>query len=216
LIISGFQQYYWGYYEIIGRVFPLCALINFFLPPFYSIGLIIRKRINTKNNQTQKQLELILIGTSSLIIVALLSDVISIQIFDIHYFLNLSTTGTAMQSLFIFRAVNKYNFLSIGVEEVSHDLFTNIRDGVILVDNNASIIQLNESAREMFDIHDLNTSVQISCLFENYDFNQDYKNYETRICHRDTDTVVSLSQATVRQYEVELGKLIIIRDITRP
>jgi PAS domain S-box-containing protein len=213
-IISGFEHYYWGYYEKTGRLFPLSALINFFLPSIYSIGLITHKRFNTEDRQTQKQLESILIGTSSLIIVALLSDIISIHIFNIYFFLNLSTVGTAIQSLFIFRAVNKYNFLSIGVEEVSHDLFTNIRDGIILVDNNASIIQLNESAKEMFDIRDLSIPVQISSLFADYDFDRDYRNYETRLGNRDLDTVVSLSQATVRQYGVELGKLMIIRDIT--
>jgi PAS domain S-box-containing protein len=136
------------------------------------------------------------------------------QFFDIYYFFNASTTGTALQSLFIFRAVSKYNFLSIGIEEVSQDLFTNIQDGVILVDNKEEIIQINTSAKEILDTRDINISTNISSLFENYDFNVDYKNYETRISTRDEEIVVSLSQATVRQYEVDLGKLIIIRDIT--
>jgi len=103
------------------------------------------------------------------------------QFLDMHHFLNLSTTGTTIQSLFIFRAVNKYNFLSIGVEEVSQDLFTNIRDGVILSDHKESIIQLNDSAKKMFSIYDIDTAVKVSSLFENYDFNEDYKNYETRM-----------------------------------
>ena len=214
LVISGFKQYYWGYYETTGTLFSLSAFINFLLPSIYSIYLILKKRMKTEDGHTKKQLDLILIGTSLLVVVALISDIVSIQIFNIHHFLNLSTTGTTMQSLFIFRAVNKYNFLSIGVEEVSQDLFTNIRDGVILADNRASIIQLNACAKEMFDIHNMNTALSICSLFENYNFNEDYENHETRICAQGTDTVVSLSQATVRQYGMELGKLIIVRDIT--
>jgi PAS domain S-box-containing protein len=66
----------------------------------------------------------------------------------------------------------------------------------------------------MFAIYDMDASVKVSSLFEDYHFNEDYKNYETRIRTQVTDTVVSLSQATVRQYDVDLGKLIILRDIT--
>lgn len=213
-VISGYEQYYWGYYEISGSLFSLSALLNFFLPFMYSTSLILLKRVRVKDSQTKRQLELVLSGTSSLVVVALVSDIISMQIFDIYYFLNLSTTGTAIQSLFIFKAVNKYNFLSIGVEEVSQDLFTNIRDGIILADNQGKMIQINASAKNMFDIHHINDSIDIPSLFENYDFNENYKNYETRIRTQHADIEVSLSQAIVRQYHTELGKLLIIRDIT--
>jgi PAS domain-containing protein len=214
LVVSGFKQYYWGYYEIGGPLFVPVAILNICLPLIYSIILITHRRMNTEYTQTKRQLDLVLIGTSSLVIITIASDLISMQIFDIYYFFNASTTGTALQSLFIFRGVSKYNFLSIGVEEVSQDLFTNIQDGVILVDNKEEIIQINTSAKEILDTRDINVSTNISSLFENYDFNVDYKNYETRISTRDEEIVVSLSQATVRQYEVDLGKLIIIRDIT--
>ncbi len=214
LVISGFEQYYWGYYETAGPLFTLSALLNFFVPFIYSIILIGQRWRRTEDTHSKKQLEWVLTGTCALVIVAAVSDVISMQIFDIHYFFNLSTTGTAIQSFFIFRAVNKYNFLSIGVEEVSQDLFTNIRDGVVLADSNGVIIQLNRSAKDIFDLHVLSDPVKTSSLFENYDFDEHYTNYETRIRAGNMDRVVSLSQASVKQYQVELGKLLIIRDIT--
>lgn len=214
LVISGYKQYYWGYYEIAGPLFSVTGIVTICLPFIYSIILILKKMINIEDSHTKKQLRLVLMGAMSLVVVTMISDFVFMQIFDMYYFLNLSTIGTAIQSLFIFRAVNKYNFLSIGVEEVSQDLFTNIRDSIILADNKESIIQLNESAEEMFDIRHIDASIQISSLFEDYDFNQDYKNYETCIRVQGADTVVSLSQATVKQYDIELGKLIIIRDIT--
>ncbi len=170
LVVAGYKQYFWGYYEVGGPLFTPAALINVCLPFLYSIFLMIRKRRHIEDSRTKKQLDLVLMGTSSLVVVTMTSDLIFMQILDMFYFLNTSTTGTAIQSLLIFRAVNKYNFLSIGVEEVSQDLFTNIRDGVILADNKACIIQMNESAKDMLSIQNMETSVKIPALFENYDF----------------------------------------------
>ena len=45
-------------------------------------------------------------------------------------------------------------------------------------------------------------------------YSLNYRNYETSIRMHDVPCVVSLSQATVKQYDVELGKLVIVRDIT--
>ena len=214
LVVAGYQQYFWGYYEVGGPLFIPAALINVCFPFLYSIFIMLRQRRYIENQQTKKQLDLVLMGISSLVLVTMASDIVFMQILNMFYFLNTSTIGTVAQSLFIFRAVTKYNFLSIGVEEVSHDLFTNMQDGVILVDHNAKIIQLNESAKEIFAIYNEDETVYVSSLFENYDFSEDYKNYETRVNIEGREVVVALSQATVRQYHVDLGKLIIIRDIT--
>lgn len=214
LIVIDFKHHYWGYYEVMGTAFPVSIILVLFFPFIYSIGLIYKKTINMTDNHTKKQLSLLIQGTVVFLLVTLLSDIISMQIFEVYQFLTVSTTGTVLQSLFVFRAVNKYNFLSIGVEEVSYDLFTNIKDGVVLVDPKESIIQINESAKEIFKINNITEALKVSSLFENYNFDKPYKNYETRLRETNGQTIVSLSQAPVIQYKVELGKLLIVRDIT--
>ena len=214
LIVVGFKQHYWGYYEVMGVAFPLITFLVFFFPLFYSMRLIYKKMKYMSDQHTKKQLSLLIQGTGIFLFVSIFSDILSMQIFAIYHFLTLSTTGTVLQSLFVFRAVNKYNFLSIGVEEVSHDLFTNIKDGVILVDTRECIIQINNSAKEIFKIDTITEYLKVSSLFENYNFDKPYKNYETRLREPNAQTIVSLSQAPVIQYHVELGKLLIVRDIT--
>jgi len=214
LVVSGFEQYFWGYYEVGGPLFVPSALITVCLPFIYSIFMIVQERSHTSDKHIKKQLNLVVIGASSLVAIAVTSDIIFMRIFDIFYFFNISTVGTIVQSLFIFRAVKKHNFLSIGIKEVAQDLFTNVIDSVILIDNNKSIIQINNPAKYMFGIQNIGDDFQLPFLFEDYDFNKDYRHYETHIYTQEVDTVVSLSQATVKQYGVELGKLIIIRDIT--
>ena len=58
------------------------------------------------------------------------------------------------------------------------------------------------------------TDMKVSSLFENYDFHMNYKNYETRIGSGEHQKIISLSQAVVKQYDTERGKILIIRDIT--
>ena len=214
LIISGFEQYYWGYYEKTGPLFIPTIVVGSLLPFFYCIGLLVKEKARTGDKQTKKQLDLLLVGAISLILVGIISDMISTQLFDAYHFLNFSTTGTTIQSLLIFRAVNKYNFLSIGVVEVANDLFNHVEDGIILSDNKGEVVQANKFARSIFNLDQANVPLKVHNLLECYDFNEDYKNYEARLWTRDTETIISLSQATVRQYDVELGKLLIIRDIT--
>ena len=66
----------------------------------------------------------------------------------------------------------------------------------------------------MFHLGEISQEKKISSLFKEYNFAEDYKNYETEFYVDDKQFTVSLSQATVKQYHQELGKLLIIRDIT--
>ncbi len=147
--------------------------------------------------------------------IAIITDILASQIFENNFFLNTAHVGTVMQSMFIFRAVNKYNLLSIGVKEVDHDLFSNIQDGIFLTDNSQSVIQINDAAKNYFHLHDIDIKdLQLMTLFEDYNFSQEYSNHETETTHHGEVRVVSLSQATIKQSDLELGKILIVRNIT--
>lgn len=211
-VITGYTKYHWGLFEIWGPLFPAVAIIyttNF----VYSGILIYNKKNKIKDPYTKKQLSLLLQGTGVFLFFSLIADGILTSLIGNHPAIS-SSTGSIIQSIFVFRAVTKYNFLSIGVEEVSHDLFTHIKDSIILADPRASIIQLNESAREFLKVDTMPHDIKVSSLFANYNFEQSYKNYETRLSKHNSQTIVSLSQATVKQHNADIGKLIIVRDIT--
>lgn len=215
LYIDGYTKYYWGVSLKSGPLYVPIVLISIFLPTVYSIFLAYRGMQASNDSNVRRQLQLLFQGTSLVIFIGLFSDVILPHVFGLTNILRIGVPFISIQYIFVFMAVKKYNFLSIGVEEISHDLFTNVQDGIILVDNNESTIQINDAAKALFDIDLRNLrNVKISKLFEHYDFQENYRNYETSIRRHDTKRIVSLSQATVRQANVDLGKILIVRDIT--
>jgi PAS domain S-box-containing protein len=214
LFINGYVKHYWGTSQNPGILFVPIILISVIIPIAYSLFLIYKKMKESDDIYIKRQLRLISDGTILVILFGLTFDVV-LPYFGINHFLRFSTVGTITWTLFIFISVTKYNFLSIDVEEAANDLFINVVDGIVLVNKNEYIMQANESAKELFHLHDFEyQDLKISDLFENYDFKENYKNYETKTRTGKNQRIVSLSQSTVKQNNVELGKILIVRDIT--
>lgn len=215
LYVNGYTKYYWGVTLQGGTLFFPIALVSIFLPTLYALSLIHGRMKNTINGNVYRQLSLLMVGTSIAIIVGFIFDFFLPYILKFREMLRIGVPFLGVQSFLVFLAVKKYNFLSIGVEEVAHDLFTNIQDGVILADIDEHILQINDAAKEMLNVPLAEIGrLKISDLFDNYDFSRNYENYETNIRSNEEQRIVSLSQATVRQYHAELGKILLVRDIT--
>jgi PAS domain S-box-containing protein len=216
MYVKGYIKYYWGVTLKSGELFVPIAIISGLFPYLYSIFLIERKRRIIEDINTKRQVILLLQGSIISYLILLLFDFVIPHVFNVEDIIRIGIPGSIIQSVFIFLAVKKHDFLSIGVEEVANDLFINVQDGIILVDRNERIIQLNEEAKSIFNLHTVDIkNVKISEIFDNYDFARNYKNFETKTnISRGEQKIVSLSQATVRQRHVALGKILIIRDIT--
>jgi PAS domain S-box-containing protein len=169
----------------------------------------------TSDKNTKKQLLLLINGSIITIVIGAISDVILPYALKFKEILRIGVPMISVQSLCIFMAVKKYNFLSVGIEEAAKDLFINLQDGIIISDNNGHIIQMNNAAKELLNLQITNTAnIEITSLIENYDVEKNYKKYETKIRSSGEQRLVSLSQATIRQYETNLGKILIVSDIT--
>jgi PAS domain S-box-containing protein len=74
---------------------------------------------------------------------------------------------------------------------------------------------MNNASKELINLQITNTAnIEITSLIENYDVEKNYKKYETKTRSSGDQRLVSLSQATIRQYETNLGKILIVSDIT--
>ncbi|GIX48381.1 MAG: hypothetical protein KatS3mg131_2592 [Candidatus Tectimicrobiota bacterium] len=209
LYVKGYQKYTWGASLEGGPLFIELAFLALALPSLYSIYLIHEKYRKASARHEKQQLSLLIQGSLLSYVIIFISDLIVPYIFGIKTFPRIGIPSCAIQSLFVFAAVNKFNFLSIGIEEAAKDLFTNVKDAVILTDNYGNIVQLNDSALEIIG----RSAKTVFNIFENYEFNQDYNDYETSV-GRDSERIVAISQATIKQGNVGIGKIIIARDIT--
>jgi diguanylate cyclase (GGDEF)-like protein/PAS domain S-box-containing protein len=93
-------------------------------------------------------------------------------------------------------------------------LFHNFCDGIIIVNHEHKVIQLNDAAKKFFLLHGFDyCHERISCLFKDYEYVSDYQNHETSLKDNDRMTV-SLSQYSIENSDEEQGKILTIRDIT--
>ena len=147
-------------------------------------------------------------------IINITSDFILPHIFHFEDIVRIGIPAGIFQSLFTFLAVRKYNFLSISFEEICNSLFENLKDGIIISDNNGHIVQMNNYAKKIFDLENLKINIKASDLLTDYCFKNCYKDYESFILSKNEKRIISMSQANIRQYSTDLGKILIIRDIT--
>jgi hypothetical protein len=73
---------------------------------------------------------------------------------------------------------------------------------------------MNDYAKKIFNLENLKINIKISDLITDYRFQDCYKDYESFIHSKNDKRLISMSQANIRQYSVDLGKILIIRDIT--
>ena len=215
LTIAGHEKTYWGEMVVHGILFVPSILFLVTPSTLYAYYLTFRKALTTEDVNQRRQLMLLLLGVTISLSIGLVCDVIFPAVLEVRDFIRLGSSGCGAISLCAFLAVAKYNFLSVGVEKAATNLFENILDGIIVIDPNGNITNMNESAKAMFYLADPELKgLSISSLLKNYDPTETYQNREITIMRKGKQRVLSVSQSIIEAYDVQLGKLIIIRDFT--
>ena len=213
--IKGHERTYWGEMVIPGILFDPIILLLVTPSTLYAYYLTFVKAMKTDNTNEKKQLALLLFGVTISLSIGLVSDFFLPTVLKAHDFIRMSSSACGAISLCAFLAVIKYNFLSVGVEKAARNLFESILDGIIVLSPDGNIIQINESAKTMFHVRDSEMkSLRISDLLANHDCTETYQNREIKIARKGEMRFFSVSQSTIEDYGVQLGKLIIVRNFT--
>jgi len=213
--IQGHEKTYWGEMVVHGILFDPFILLLVTPSTLYAYYLTFEKALKTNDTNQKKQLMLLLLGVTISLSIGLVCDFLLPTVLKVHDFIRMGSSVCGVISLCAFLAVIKYNFLSVGVEKAARNLFENILDGIIVLSPDGNIIQINESAKAMFHVRDSEMkSLKISDLLANHDCTETYQNREIKIERKGEMRFFSVSQSTIEEYEVQLGKLIIVRDFT--
>ncbi|MCL4551026.1 MAG: PAS domain S-box protein [Bacteroidetes bacterium] len=216
LVLADYIQTGWGYDRIQGILYFPAITIAIILPAIYSVYLIVIK-INTTSDYTfKKSLSLILTGSLISLMLGLISNVIIPHIFNNHNLVQLGESTTVVQSYFILIAVIKYRLFTPSVEDIAHDLFASMKEAVLILDKEGRVLQSNAYAKKLFGSKIVNKKevINISDLFYNYEINKDFTDNEVDYISDGEKKVLSLSQIGIVNKDVELGKILIARDIT--
>lgn len=216
LILASYVKAVWGYDRIQGILYLPAILIAIILPAIYSVYLIVAKIKTTSDYTYKKSLTLILTGSLISLMLGLISNVIIPHVFDYHDLVQVGESTTVVQSYFILVAVIKYRLFTPSVGDIAYDLFANMKEAVLILDKEGKILQSNTNVEKLFGskISDKEESINVNNLFDNYEINKDFSDYEVGHTSDGEKKFLSLSQMGIFHKDVELGKILIVHDIT--
>ena len=217
LVIRGYEREYWGPGIVDGPLYGPFALCIIAGPFFYSLYLLYRRTRYSNDSGERKQLALFLIGTFTGAVLSI-STVLIFPLLLNKRPLPLHDVGIAVHLGFIFWAIVKYRFLVIDIKDAAQDLFSNVADGVVILNKDGELLQVNRATRQLFSSYygtRQNMKDKIDSLIKDYQRIGEPEYMETELGEGGARRFVVLSRYPVKHQDEKVGNIIFIRDITR-
>ncbi len=148
-IIAGVERKYWGDILLQGPLYVYSTIVLIVFPAIYAVVLLLYEP-RKQEIGFRKQCYLLAFGTLLASILGFLTTVLPrvLSRGDLSY-PPLSGSASVIQSICIFIAIAKYGFLEIRLEKIALQLYSKLKEGVILLSASDDLLYWNESAREM-------------------------------------------------------------------
>jgi len=214
LVIRGNIHEFWGTAIEGGPLYVPMVTLVVLLPFVYSLGLIFKRMIKTDDEVEKNQCRLILVGTGIAVLLTFTSIIILPAFFNVPA-LPLSHFSIMLHLLFVFTAIVKYRFLAIGIRDAAQDIFSSVRDGVILLSKTGEVIQVNRSAKSILEI-DTNVKARIvvdEILGKNINV-LSLDEFERDYTFNNSKKSLRLSRSPLMLDGKNIGSILFIRDIT--
>jgi PAS domain S-box-containing protein len=217
LVVTDFKRVYWGTLLVGGKLYVPFVLFITAVPFFYALSLIFLAIGKTKERNIRRQMAMIVIGSglaavASLSSLIILPELFNIRPFPLHHF------GIVIHLGFIVYAILKYRFLAIGIHDVANDLFSHVRDGVVVVNKQGDVLQANEATRRLFnEPNDKNINNRVNQLIKEQQLSPEGEidDQEITINKNEKRIHLRVSRFPVIQGDEEIGTIIFFHDVTK-
>jgi len=214
---------------IPSNVFVFLFFICILLPEIQAFYIAIKCCLTTTDVRKKREFVFLFAGTIFAGIFYALVIIVFPILFHQFYGAQFSSVAFVLFTLVLFRAVTKHKFMSIDldmVQQVSHQLFSNMRDAVVLLDLKGDVIQANKAAFELFGIMPKKADERgelaarafswklILQKIAGYVFDETYSDARMILTSVDGERTVLLSQSMVRESDASMGRILVVRDIT--
>ncbi len=207
-------EYDWGITDVRGPLHTWSTLVPGFAA-LYGLVLIGRAACKTADPNERGTFWLLLLGGTIGLVSCIAFNVVIPNILDMKDVIRLGSSSIAVFGLFLYRAIVRYNFLSVTAERVAEDLFEDAADGIILADRQGRIQHANRSVFELLGLNgDKATGRAVSDLLSPRLISGDSPGGEFTLDTDDGRHVLTVSTSTVTRGKFKLGKIILLRDIT--
>lgn len=217
LIVKDFAREHWGVLIVGGPLYVATTLLVTTAPFVYALVLISLAIRTTQERNIRRQMAMIVIGSGLAAVASLSTLVILPEFFNIRP-VPLHHMGIIIHLGFILYAILRYRFLAIGIHDVANDLFSNVRDGVVVLNRQGDVLQANDATRKLFDEKsDKNIIHKVEQLIKekHLSLEGEIDDHEITIEKNNDTTHLRLSRYPVKQAGEEIGTIIFFHDVTK-
>jgi two-component system NtrC family sensor kinase len=174
--------------------------------------LLVDKYGRTTLIRQRHQIKLLVIGTILMFLIGFILSSLMPYIFNVRYFPDLGAEIAVIQLIFVYNALIKYQPLSIQVRDIADEIFSSVKDGVIILDEYGIVTQLNPSAQAILSLDLENEEIfKIETLLPGFELNSNY--YNTSFLTYNGANV-TVSQSDLKTSSNQFGRIVIIKDVT--
>jgi signal transduction histidine kinase len=215
-LFTGFRHAYWGEFAMVTRFYFSAVVMSVLLPAVWGFYILIKTFKVTRDLYFREQLKYLTIGTLAMFIVVFTDSVFRTELIGNDSLPFLGSFFLIIQSGFIFFAIVRHRFLNVDVRNAARELFSKVHEGVVILDQNQGIIDLNASAQEFFGMTKDDKPVELERIFgKGYRFDENCKNREITCSHGGTVKTGVLSQSDLFDHGRLVGKMVMVHDITK-
>lgn len=214
LVIAGFKPMYWGNAIVSGSAFLPFAMINGAIPVVYAIVLLLRELNKSTIPIERRQLSFFLIGSVIGLSSGFPSFILLPHVFNIHT-LPINSIALIAFLVTVFVAITRYRFLTIGISDVAQDLFSNTKDGVVILDMNNRLVQFNSMARRMLNKAEKSLAREVSALVAEFNDHPGADEVDVKLGSGTDIKHISVSRAPIIQSDRQIGNMLLVRDISK-
>ena len=179
-MISGFRYYPWGWRFTEGPVFNYASLACVILPVLWSWVLFFSMWIRTRESTRRTQLGIMVSGIFFALGTAVVMHYLIPLIPGMEKTVRYNSQASSILCFFMFYAIIRYRFLSPGVRDVAAELFAGMEDGVVILNSEGRVLQMNAAAEEILGLKTTDASaVSLSSVIDNYDVTATYRAHQT-------------------------------------
>lgn len=212
--VAGMKRFDWGVLIVGGPLYELASNLTIAIPFLVCFYLIIRCWYSS--NDPALRIQLLYIGIGALVPFVFGYTTMIIM----PYWLGIDSIemlapGLLFYSLLIFIAIRRRQFLSLSLEDIAADLFRQMKEAVLILDQDRKVLKMNQAAKNIFSVSDLNEEQHLVTDFLfSYPSQEAFQSFETTIEKPDRKITISVSQTEIEGENNRAGKLLIIKDIT--
>lgn len=194
----------------------IAAFVNIIgISTFILVLLYTGYKQNAKGSLIHHQVKVIIHGAVTSLILMFSLVIVFKLVLNIEAIPITPSTLTVVLSIFIFYGIIKYKLLTIGVTESAGQIFSKIYDGVVILDHEGFIVNINDVGKTMLSVHGELKDTYFGAYLSDFNYSNDVKDKTLEFEENGNRKTLLYSQSPLIQSDEERGKLIILKDITK-